>query len=134
MHGTTLLCQDGHGAISHSFSGQGAGKHSRPVSFVEVTMEHGPRFARDFYRSFAWRRCRDGYAASVQGLCERCLKRGLIVPGEEVHHKIRLTPDNINNPAVALNWDNLELLCKDCHLEEHRPQRWRADSSGHVEL
>ena len=72
-----------------------------------------------FYTSKAWIRCRRGYAKSKRGLCERCLAKGLHVPGTEVHHKIRLTVDNVNDPAVALSWSNLELLCKDCHLAEH---------------
>lgn len=98
--------------------------------------EHGPRFARDFYRSHAWRRCRDGYAASVQGLCERCLKKGLIVAGDEVHHKIRLTPENINDPTIALNWENLILLCKPCHMEEHKRKnrRFDVDEFGRVQF
>lgn len=91
-------------------------------------------FARNFYMSGAWIKCARAYKRDRSGLCERCLKNGLIVPGDEVHHKIRLTPENINNPAVALNWDNLELLCKDCHLKEHSRKRWRADELGHVEL
>jgi hypothetical protein len=91
-------------------------------------------FAHEFYSSWTWVRCARAYKAEKRGLCERCLKKGLIVPGDEVHHKIRLTPDNINDPAVALNWDNLELLCKRCHLEEHNAPRWRADELGHVEL
>lgn len=90
------------------------------------------RFAHDFYKSWAWRKCANGYRTSKGGLCERCLKKGLIVPGDEVHHKIRLTPENLKDPTIALNWDNLELLCKNCHLEEHRPVRWRVDPAGHV--
>lgn len=71
-------------------------------------------FAKAFYKSKAWRTCREGYIKSVYGLCERCGQ-----PGDEVHHKIRLTPSNINDPNVALNWDNLELLCMSCHSKEH---------------
>jgi len=100
-------------------------------------VDHGEketRFARQFYMSRAWVKCRKAYAASKGGLCERCWAKGLIVPGEEVHHKIRLTPENINDPSIALNHDNLELLCKNCHLEEHSKVRWRADELGHVEL
>ena len=52
-------------------------------------------------------------------LCERCLKKGTIVPYEEVHHKIRLNLENLNNPEIAFNWDNLEALCKKCHQAEH---------------
>ena len=62
------------------------------------------------------------------------MQQGLVVPGDEVHHKIRLTPENIKDPQVALNWNNLELLCKDCHNQEHRPKRWRTDEFGHVTI
>ena len=92
------------------------------------------QFARDFYMSSAWIKCARAYKRSKQGLCERCLKKGLIVPGAEVHHKTRLSPENLNDPAVALNWDNLELLCKDCHLKEHNAKRWRTDAEGRVVL
>ena len=76
-------------------------------------------FARKFYGSRAWKECRASYILSVNGLCERCLANGKYVAGEEVHHKIYLTPDNINNPYITLNWDNLELLCSSCHSKEH---------------
>lgn len=36
-----------------------------------------------------------------------------------MHHKIPLTPENIYNPEITLNWDNLELLCSSCHSIEH---------------
>ena len=91
-------------------------------------------FARAFYMSAPWVKCARAYKASKGGLCERCWSKGLIVPGEEVHHKIRLTPDNLSNYEISLNWENLELLCKNCHIEEHRGTRWRADELGHVEL
>ena len=58
---------------------------------------------------------------------------GLYVPGEIVHHKIALTPDNINDPSVSLSWDNLELLCRDCHGKEHSGhKRYCVDSFGRV--
>lgn len=41
------------------------------------------------------------------------------MPGDEVHHKVYLTPDNINDPETTLSWDNLELLCAACHSKEH---------------
>jgi 5-methylcytosine-specific restriction endonuclease McrA len=76
-------------------------------------------FARKFYGSRAWKECRASYILSVNGLCERCLANGKYVAGEEVHHKIYLTLDNINDPYITLNWDNLELLCQSCHSKEH---------------
>ncbi len=84
-------------------------------------------FSRAFYNSQAWKSCRDAYRRSKSGLCERCLKRGIIKPGAEVHHIRPLTPDNIGNPNVTLNWDNLELLCKDCHAAQHSARRYHID-------
>lgn len=75
-------------------------------------------WAKPFYRSAAWRKCRAAYAASVHHLCERCGG-----PGTEVHHRQELTPDNIHDPAVALSWDNLELLCHACHDKTKRQER-----------
>lgn len=71
-------------------------------------------FAKAFYNSAAWRKCRDAFFKARFGLCERCGLAGLIV-----HHKVKLTPHNINDPEVALNWANLELLCHDCHNRAH---------------
>ena len=71
-------------------------------------------WAKAFYKSGAWLKCRAAYILSIFGLCERCQR-----PGDIVHHKIKLTPRNINDPAVTLNWENLELLCQDCHNREH---------------
>ena len=76
-------------------------------------------FAKKFYNSKAWKKCRASYILSVNGLCERCLANGKYVPGDEVHHKIYLTPENINNPEIALSFSNLELLCATCHSKEH---------------
>ena len=100
-----------------------------------VSVEH--RGKRDWYENFieskTWVRCARSYKASVGGLCERCKERGLIVPCEEVHHKIRLTPANINRPEISLNWANLIALCKNCHMEVHKNQkRWRVDADGNV--
>ena len=74
-------------------------------------------WAAPFYNSRAWRRCRKAYAESVFLLCEECGQ-----PGEEVHHKIELTPENISDPSITLNWDNLQLLCHSCHDKTKRPQ------------
>ena len=102
-------------------------------------------FAKAFYKTKQWKNCRAAYMASVGGLCERCYRNGLIVPGTMVHHKIHLTPDNIKDPMIALNWNNLELLCRDCHNDEHiadvrtgtratrkNSMRYRIDDFGHV--
>lgn len=51
---------------------------------------------------------------SAGSLCEKC-----DAIGTEVHHKIRLTPENVNDPEISLNQDNLMLLCNECHNKEH---------------
>lgn len=98
------------------------------------------QFANRFYSSGAWKRCRAEFAKSRGRMCERCYAKGLIVVGSkqqplEVHHKIPLTPENINDPSVTLNWDNLELLCKDCHEQERQRmdgRRWKVDECGRI--
>ena len=71
-------------------------------------------FAKAFYNSKEWQRCRYAFIKSVFGLCRKCKQ-----PGRIVHHKITLTPDNINDPSITLNWALLEYLCLDCHNAEH---------------
>ena len=36
-----------------------------------------------------------------------------------MHHIEELTPFNINDPNITLNFDNLEYVCKVCHDNEH---------------
>ncbi|MDP4158394.1 MAG: HNH endonuclease [Bacillota bacterium] len=72
-------------------------------------------WARPFYRSKAWQQCRIAYIASVYGLCETCAEKGIDKPGKILHHTILLTPFNINDPDVTLNWNYLRYECKECH-------------------
>lgn len=76
-------------------------------------------FTDGFYLSPAWKRCRASYIKSRGGLCERCYRQGRYKAGVIVHHKVHLSPENIHDPAVTLGWDNLELLCRDCHAAVH---------------
>lgn len=95
-------------------------------------------FAKQFYSSKAWQDCRNEYAARVHHLCEECLRRGIYTPGIIVHHVEELTPFNINNPEVALNFNNLELLCRSCHGDEHsekkKGMRYSFDNFGKIIL
>ena len=90
-------------------------------------------FATDFYHSRAWTQTRDNYAAEHHHLCERCLNKGIYRPGVIVHHKTFLTPDNINDPGISLNPDNLMLVCRDCHAALHKPEkRYKVDELGRI--
>ena len=67
-----------------------------------------------FYHSKAWLKCRRAYGDSRNWICERCGDAAA-----QVHHRVYLTDANLRDPDVALNWDNLELLCDVCHAQEH---------------
>lgn len=82
-----------------------------------------------FYRSSAWLNARQQKITACNGRCELC---GAM--GDEVHHKIPLTPDNINDLNVTLNQNNLIYLCKECHNKEHhrflkKPSAFDADGN-----
>lgn len=76
-------------------------------------------FALAFYHSRRWQECRKAFikerVALDGGVCQRCHEE----LGYIVHHKIHLTPGNIQEPSVALSHNNLEYVCKRCHDEEH---------------
>jgi 5-methylcytosine-specific restriction endonuclease McrA len=80
-------------------------------------------WAEQFYNSEAWRTTRAAFLMSKGGLCERCAVAGKVEVATIAHHATYLTPQNINDPQVALSWDNLEALCQSCHNEEHHGTR-----------
>lgn len=79
-------------------------------------------YAEKFYKSKQWRDVRRYIIERDLGLCCRCGK-----PGNIVHHKIYITPENINDPHITLNEDNLETLCEVCHNQEHKRSDCTAD-------
>ena len=91
-------------------------------------------YAKTFYKSQAWKDTRNAYAKSKGYLCEVCLAKGIYRSGEIVHHKIHLSPENIADPSVSLNWDNLQLVCRDCHaqLHDNKQRRYKLDELGRV--
>ena len=92
------------------------------------------KWAESFYKSTAWKNCRNSYVKSVGGLCEDCYKKGIVKAAEEVHHIKHLTKQNINDPNVSLAWSNLVALCHDCHMKRHYPHtmRYKIDEYGRV--
>lgn len=70
--------------------------------------------AKQFYNSKAWKDLRDQVRRD-KGM--RSDLSGKLIKGKSiVHHVIELTPDNIDNPDIALNPDNLQLVS----FEEHQ--------------
>ena len=74
-------------------------------------------WSKAFYKSAAWLKCRKSFIESRilidGGMCQECAKQ----LGYIVHHKIPLTPYNVNDTNITLNYDNLEYVCKSCHDE-----------------
>ena len=92
------------------------------------------KYAEQFYSSTAWKECREAYKKSVGGLCEICLTKGIYRAGVIVHHKEHISPENIKDPAILLSWNNLQLLCRECHAAQHdrRKRRYKLDDMGRV--
>lgn len=107
----------------------------KPAVFLCKKMEDNhPAWAKRFYKSRAWQRARRLAYDRAGGLCEICLKRGRITPGEIVHHIKPMTPEAVKDPSLALGLDNLMLLCRDCHGEIHqiRKPRYKVGPDGKV--
>ena len=91
-------------------------------------------WARSFYKSSEWHKCRNAYIMKRVGIdggmCEEC-RDGL---GFIVHHKRHLTPENVNDPEISLNEANLEYVCKKCHdaFDGHGIKRGHALKVGVV--
>ena len=91
-------------------------------------------WAKFFYKSQRWQHVRDYVMRRDQWLCQDCLQRGVITPAEEVHHIIPLQPENIIDPSITLNEENLISLCRECHKARHgaKEKRYTVDEFGHV--
>lgn len=70
------------------------------------------QFSDAFYHSKAWKQCRQQVLRRDLFTCAECDGRA-----QEVHHRIELNPENINDPMITLNPDNLVSLCHDCHTK-----------------
>jgi len=69
---------------------------------------------KSFYKTTAWVKLSKYIRIKYYYICQSCGRRGVYV-----HHIIPLTNENINDPTVTLNEENLTLLCLECHNEIH---------------
>ena len=76
-------------------------------------------FAKKLYVSDEWRSFRYNLIQERGPVCQQC-SRVMVDTSKLIgHHKIILTPQNINDLSVTLNKDNVDLICFDCHNKEH---------------
>lgn len=69
----------------------------------------------EFYTSSVWRRKQAQVLKEKHYECQRCKKKGLAIKARTVHHKKYLK----KYPELALDDDNLEPICDQCHYDEH---------------
>lgn len=82
-------------------------------------------FAKPFYNSKRWDTVRAYVLIRDKYLCQRCGSTGHL----EVHHKVHLTEENINDASISLNPDNLITLCRDCHFKQHEEDKANGNKS-----
>lgn len=71
-------------------------------------------YAESFYNGTIWRKVSKSFMKSKYYICEICGK-----PARICHHVIPITPKNIHDPNITLNWENFSCLCQDCHNKHH---------------
>lgn len=74
---------------------------------------------KSFYNSARWRKFRVSFLASHDPVCAVC-KKIITDPLDcELDHIVELTPENVLNPDITLNPDNVQILCHSCHDKKH---------------
>lgn len=74
---------------------------------------------KSFYNSTRWRKFRATILAERDPVCAEC---GKIITNPldcELDHIKELTPENVNDPNISLNPDNVQILCHTCHDKKH---------------
>ena len=77
--------------------------------------------SQKIYNSKQWKQLRNSYIKEFP-LCQSCLEKGKITPAEQIHHRVPFLSGTTQAEieVLAYDWDNLESLCKECHLEKHK--------------
>lgn len=79
-------------------------------------------YARNFYNGRQWEQTQAAYMSSKNYICERCGDMARVV-----HHIKHITPKNIHNVNITLDWNNLMCLCHACHQSIHGNTRVTAE-------
>ncbi|HBV97767.1 MAG: hypothetical protein JL50_03000 [Peptococcaceae bacterium BICA1-7] len=74
---------------------------------------------KSFYASYAWQAFRLLIIAERGLKCECCHELVLKVKDITVHHKIELTPENVQDTSISLNPANVLIVCHECHNKVH---------------
>ncbi|MEK4612158.1 HNH endonuclease [Bacillus sp. FSL K6-0067] len=98
---------------------------------------------RKFYDSGEWKSIREQVKKRDNSECQECKRKGHVQTDTNEYSesakrkKIQLVVHHIkeleNHPALALEIDNLETICVDCHNKEHgrtfkkKQNKWEND-------
>ena len=76
----------------------------------------------EIYNSREWKELRIAKLRSTDGLCEECMKQGIVTSARCVHHIVPIetarTKDEMKRLAFDVN--NLRALCFACHARIHK--------------
>lgn len=95
--------------------------NKREIKPKKVKYRHEKKeFYADKYNSIAWKRLRNVYY-SLHPICEECVKRNVVTPAVEVHHKRKWSSGETEEEQwkLFLSESNLISVCKACHLGYH---------------
>lgn len=76
---------------------------------------------QELYQSKQWKELRKKLQME-RPLCENCLKKGIIKPSEDMHHRLSPFQKGITEEEKmrrAFDEKNIVALCRDCHIAEH---------------
>lgn len=98
---------------------------------------------RKFYDGAEWKKIREAVKRRDNYECQECKRQGKVTIDTNEYSesakrkKTKLIVDHIkeleNYPELALNMDNLETLCVNCHNKKHgrvfyrKPNKWEHD-------
>ena len=78
----------------------------------------------EIYNSREWKELRIAKLRSTNGLCEECLKEGIVTPARCVHHVVPIetarTKDEMKRLAIDCGLQGLKALCFACHARIHK--------------
>ena len=78
----------------------------------------------EIYNSREWKELRIAKLRSTNGLCEECMKEGIVTPARCVHHVVPIetarTKDEMRRLAIDCGLQGLKSLCFACHARIHK--------------
>lgn len=86
------------------------------------------------YNTKQWKALSKAYLMQ-HPLCEECLKHNKVSTAQHVHHIISFmtAKDELSRIELALDANNLEALCVECHIQKHNKKHNNKDTNKEKE-